>query len=140
MSSLKGIVESYMRKVSGLREHCERCLRTERWGGSVVLIVVDAASTSIGLSYFTAVVPKVEEFSKICRGLEGKNLEDLARADIDGLREVWRNRRSWIIAKNIASYLSTLSEDDRLALRTWAGNSKLERWREALLEELKELA
>jgi hypothetical protein len=72
--------------------------------------------------------------------LEGKNLEDLARADIDGLREVWRNRRSWIIAKNIASPLSTLSEDDRLALRTWAGNSKLEGWREALLEELKELA
>jgi hypothetical protein len=40
-----GIVESYMQKFSGLREHCERCLRTERWG-SVVLIVVDAASTS----------------------------------------------------------------------------------------------
>jgi len=69
--------------------------------------------------------------------LEGKNLEDLARADIDGLREVWRNRRSWIIAKNIASYLSTLSEDDRLALRTWAGNSKLERWREDPIGRIK---
>lgn len=69
--------------------------------------------------------------------MEGKNLEDLARADIDGLREVWRNRRSWIIAKNIASYLSTLSEDDRLALRTWAGNSKLERWREDPIGRIK---
>jgi hypothetical protein len=69
--------------------------------------------------------------------LEGKNLEDLARADIDGLREVWRNRRSWIIAKNIASYLSTLSEDDRLALRTWAVNLKLERWRENPIGRIK---
>jgi hypothetical protein len=69
--------------------------------------------------------------------LEGKNLEDLARADIDGLREVWRNRRSWIIAKNIASPLSTLSEDDRLALRTWAGNSKLEGWREDPIGRIK---
>jgi len=34
MSLLKSIVESYMRKVSGLKEHCNRCLRTERWGGS----------------------------------------------------------------------------------------------------------
>jgi len=36
MSSLKKIVDSYMQKVSGLKEHCERCLRTERWNGSVV--------------------------------------------------------------------------------------------------------
>jgi hypothetical protein len=138
MSSLKGIVESYMRKVSGLREHCERCLRTERWGGSVVLMVVDAAFTSIGLNYFTAVVPKVEEFSKkFVEDGRVRNLKDLARADIDGLREVWRNRRSWIIARNIASYLSTLSEDDRLALRTWAGNSKLEGWREDPIGRIK---
>jgi len=64
MSMLREIVASYMEKVSGLREYCERCLRTERWGSSVVLMVVDAAFTSIGLNYFTAVVPKVEEFNK----------------------------------------------------------------------------
>ncbi len=64
MSLLRGIVDSYMQKVSGLKEHCERCLRTERWGGSVVLMVVDAAFTSIGLNYFTAVVPKVKEFNE----------------------------------------------------------------------------
>lgn len=61
---LKHVVDSYMQKVSGLKEHCERCLRTERWSGSVILMVVDAAFTSIGLNYFTAVVPKVEEFNK----------------------------------------------------------------------------
>jgi hypothetical protein len=63
-SSLQEIVDSYMQKVIGLKEHCDRCLKTERWGGSVVLMVVDAAFTSIGLNYFTAVVPKVEEFNK----------------------------------------------------------------------------
>lgn len=32
-------------------------------------------------------------------------------------------------AKDIASYLSTLSEDDKTAFRTWARNADLENWR-----------
>jgi hypothetical protein len=129
MTRLKEIVDSYMQKVSGLKEHCDRCLRTERWGGSVVLMVVDAAFTSIGLNYFTAVVPKVEEFDK--RFVEAgriSNLKELAQADINELRETWKNKRSWVIAKGIASYLSTLSGDDKIALRTWASNASLEKW------------
>ena len=79
MLSLREIVDSYMRKVSGLREHCDRCLRTERWGGSVVLMVVDAAFTSIGLNYFTAVVPKVEEIDKkFVESVWVRRLKDLA--------------------------------------------------------------
>jgi len=118
--------------------YCSRCLRTERWSGCVVLMVVDAAFTSIGLNYFTAVVPKVEEFSK--RFVENgriKNLKELAVADINELREVWRNKRSWSIAKDVASYLSTLSEDDKLALRTWAANTRLEDWREDPIGRIK---
>jgi hypothetical protein len=42
MPSLKNIVDSHMRKVPELKEHCERCLRTERWNGNVVLMIVDA--------------------------------------------------------------------------------------------------
>jgi hypothetical protein len=61
MSLLKRIVDSYIQKISGIEEHCNRCLRIERWGESVVLMVVDVVFTSIGLNYFTAVVPKVEE-------------------------------------------------------------------------------
>jgi hypothetical protein len=138
MSLLKEIVDSYMGKVSGLREHCERCLRTERWGGSVVLMVVDAAFTSIGLNYFTAVVPRVEEFNKkFVENGRIRRLRDLADADIDELRTVWKNRRSWIIAKEIASYLSALSSDDRLALRTWARNARLENWREDPIGRIK---
>jgi hypothetical protein len=92
-------------------------------------MVVDAAFTSIGLNYFTAVVPKVEEFSR--RFVENgriRNLRELVETDINELRVVWKNRRSWAMAKGIASYLSTLSEDDKLALRTWATNARLENW------------
>jgi len=138
MPLLKKIVDSYMEEVTELREHCNRCLRTERWGGSVVLMVVDAAFTSIGLNYFTAVIPKVEEFNrKFVKNGKIRNLKDLANANINDLRSVWRNRRSWKIAKEIASYLSTLSEDDKAALRTWARNAKLENWREDPIGRIK---
>ena len=131
MSLLKGLVNSYMQRVSGVEIYCDRCLRTERWGESVVLMVVDAAFTSIGLNYFTAVVPKVEEFRrKFVESGWVRNLKTLEEAHVDELRKVWRNRRSWNIAKEIASYLSAMGVgDDRLALRTWAGNAKLEEWR-----------
>ena len=130
---LKNIVDSYMRMVSGIEEYCSRCLKTERWGGSVLLMVVDAAFTSIGLNYFTVVVPKVEEFNRKfveCKNV--RNLEELAKEDINELRGVWRNRRSWVTAKNIASYLSSsFSEiDDKTALRSWAGKANLEKWKE----------
>ncbi|MEM0268769.1 MAG: hypothetical protein QW221_04560 [Candidatus Korarchaeum sp.] len=128
---LKGIVDSYMRKVPGLKEYCERCLRTERWGGSVVLMVVDAAFTSIGLNYFKAVVPKVKEFEeRFVRSGRIRKLKELAEADLEDLRGIWRNLRSWRVAKEVASYLSTLSDDDRTALRTWAASSSLEGWKE----------
>jgi hypothetical protein len=41
------------------------------------------------------------------------------------------------MARDMASYLSTLSEDDKHALRTWASNTRLENWREDLLGGLK---
>jgi hypothetical protein len=138
MSSLKEIVDGCMCRVSGLDVYCSRCLGTERWGGCVVLMVVDAAFTSIGLNYFTAVVPRVEEFSR--RFVENgriRNLKELAEADINELSKVWKNRRSWIIAKGVASYLSTLSEDDKTALRTWASNARLENWWEDPIGKIK---
>jgi len=136
--SLKKIVDSYMQKVSGLKEHCDRCLKTERWNESVVLMVIDAAFTSIGLNYFTAVVPKVEEFRKeFVETRKIKNLKELANTDINELRKLWKNNRSWIIAKEIASYLSKISEDDKIALRAWAKNTKLEKWREDPIGRIK---
>jgi len=101
-------------------------------------MVVDAAFTSIRLNYFTAVVPKVEGFSKkFVENGRIENLRELAEADINELSKVWKNRRSWIIAKGIASYLSTLSEDNKTALRAWASNARLEGWREDLIGRIK---
>ena len=138
MPLLKKIVDSYMKKVQGIREYCERCLRTERYGGNVVLMIVDAAFTSIGLNYFTAVVPKVEEFNKkFVETGKIKNLKDLANADIEELSNVWKNRRSWQIAKEIASHLSKISSNDKEALRTWAKNASLEKWREDPIGKIK---
>ena len=56
-------------------------------------------------------------------------MKELANANIEELRTVWKNKRSWNIAKEIASYLSTLSNDDKIALRFWASNAKLENWK-----------
>ena len=140
MILLKKIVDDYMQKVPGIEEHCDRCLRTERWGGNVVLMIVDAAFTSIGLNYFTAVVPKVQEFNeKFVESGRIKTLRELAEADITELRNLWRNERSWTTAKNIASYLSNLSkgDDDRNVLGTWARNASLEGWREDPIGRIK---
>jgi len=137
MPSLKHIVDSYMAKVPGIEEHCNRCLNTARWGGSVVLMVVDAAFTSIGLNYFVAVVPKVNEFSK--KFVENGKitcLRDLASSDPNEMATIWKNRRSWSIARNISSYLATLG-DDRTALRMWARRADLQNWREDPIGKIK---
>ncbi|MEM3561238.1 MAG: hypothetical protein QW149_07675 [Nitrososphaerota archaeon] len=127
-----------MKKVSGLKEYCERCLRTERYNGNVVLMIVDAAFTSIGLNYFTSVVPKVEEFyEEFIKNGKIKNLKDLSNVNINELRKIWKNKRSWKIAKEISSYLSTLSNDDKMALRTWAKNANLEKWKEDPIGKIK---
>lgn len=130
---LAEVVSTYMSKTVGLKEHCARCLRTERWNGSVVLMVVDAAFTSIGLNYFTAVVPKVIKFKEEfvdCGKVE--SLESLSNLPEEEAKSIWRNRRSWQAAKSIAFYLHKVKEgealDDRRALRLWAANSHLENW------------
>ncbi|MCQ8892277.1 MAG: hypothetical protein NQU41_02730 [Candidatus Methanosuratincola sp.] len=131
MGNLKAIVDEYMSMARGIDEMCTRCLRTERWGGSVTLMVVDAAFTSIGLNYFTAVVPKVDYFRReFVEAGRIKTLKDLAESGTDELLEVWRNRRSWEAARGIASYLSALPYGtDREALRSWARSSSLVNWR-----------
>lgn len=132
---LKRIVDGYMNLVPEIRLHCERCLKTKRYGGNVVLMVVDSAFTSIGLNYFKAVVPKVLEFKREFG--EIKKLRDLANANFEELRKIWKNRRSWNVAIEVAKHLSSLSTDDRIALRTWAKNSSLENWKEDAVGKIK---
>ncbi|GBC74830.1 hypothetical protein HRbin06_00137 [archaeon HR06] len=63
--------------------------------------------------------------------------KELAEADLEELKKVWKNKRSWIIAKEIASYLSTICKDDKTALRTLARNAKVENWREDHIGRIK---
>ncbi len=139
---LKSIVSSYMQKVPEVQSYCSRCLATKRWGGNVTLMVVDAAFTSIGLNYFLGVVPKVKEFDEeFVKTGKIKTLKDLASANIEELHRVWKNRRSWEVAKGIASYLSALENDKRIsereAFRLWAKSAKLNGWKDDEIGKIK---
>lgn len=107
----------------------------------MVLMVVDAAFTSIGLNYFTAVVPNVVRFEKelLATG-KVRTLEDISLLGLDQVQSIWRNRRSWQMANSVASYLQELavadSLDERGALRRWAANACLERWQEDPIGEI----
>lgn len=131
--NLKKIIDSYMQKVPEVKEYCERCLRTERWYGNVVLMIVDAAFTSIGLNYFQTVVPRVERFRlEFVESGKIRILEDLPAASDDELEQVWKNKRSWQMAKSIAAYLAALKKEkkfqDRQAFIHWAKCARLENW------------
>jgi hypothetical protein len=130
---LKDVVDSYMQKVPEVGEYCQRCLRTERWHGNVVLMVVDAAFTSIGLNYFQTVVPKVEKFRKeFVESGKIRTLGDLPTVNDDELKKIWRNKRSWQMAKSVTSHLAKIKRekmlDDRQALIHWANRASLENW------------
>lgn len=126
---LETIIDSYMKKVPGIRQLCERCLRVERYDGNVVLMVVDASFVSLGMNYFTVVVPKVIDFKEefVDTNKIG-GLKDLADYDLGELTEVWKNKRSWNVAKEVADHLDSIDRSDREALVKWAGKSSLRNW------------
>jgi hypothetical protein len=134
ISRLKIIVEREMRQVPEVVDYCNRCLDTGRWDGSILLMIVDCSFTSIGLSYFHSVVPGVERFRKqfLDTG-RMHNLDDLPGADENDLRNLWKNKRSWIMGKAIASHFAILKREndlnDRATLRHWAKSASLDDWR-----------
>lgn len=133
---LSQAIRQYMSRTRGLHEYCERCLKTDRWNSNVVLMVIDAAFTSIGLNYFTSVVPHVVKFeNKFVATGQIKTIKDLSTVKLNDVECVWKNRRSWHAAKEIAAYLhlSGLAQhlnNDKATLRHWAKNSSLEHWRD----------
>ncbi len=131
--TVKEAADSYMQQVPEVSDYIERCLRTERWDGLVVLMLVDAAFTSIGLNYFRSVVPRVEQFrQEFVETGKIRSVEDLVAADDTFLECVWKNKRSWHMAKSVASYLAGLKKekgfDDRQAFIYWAKNASLDNW------------
>jgi hypothetical protein len=139
---LKDVVDSYMQQVPEVSEYCQRCLKTERWHGNTVLMVVDAAFTSIGLNYFQSVVPKVDKFRReFVETGKIRTVEDLAAAGEEELEKIWRNKRSWQMAKSVASYLAGIKKDkglnDRQAFIYWAKNARLDDWEKDPVGEIK---
>ncbi len=130
-----------MNSVLGIKAYCDRCLNAERYGGNVVLMVVDASFMSIGVNYFTVVVPAVFEFRK--RFVETGEIScfrDLADYSIDELRNVWRNGRSWNVAKKISERLEEMkreNESDRDVFIRWAGESDLHGWDQDVVGSIK---
>ncbi|KXB09309.1 hypothetical protein AKJ35_01005 [candidate division MSBL1 archaeon SCGC-AAA833F18] len=135
MMELSSVIDDYMAKTTGLKKFCDRCLKSERWSGNVVLMVVDAAFDSIGLNYFNSIVPKVMEFEEaFVKNGEVNNLKDLSQLPHEQVKNIWANKRSWSVAKSVASYLHESGRNrglnDRKALREWARNTSLEGWKQ----------
>ena len=131
---LKKVLDTYMKKVPEVKDFCNRCLKTERWDSSIILMIVDAAFDSIGLNYFKTVVPNVEEFRiEFMETGRIKSMEDLVSTNTEELRKIWRNRRSWSLAKSAANYLINLKKekglDERKAFIYWAKRAKIENWK-----------
>jgi len=96
-------------------------------------MVVDAAFTSIGLNYFQSVVPRVYKFrQEFVETGKIHTLEDLAAANYDELESVWKNKRSWHMAKSVARHLAGIKSekgfDDKQAFIYWAKHAQLDGW------------
>lgn len=120
------------------RDGEQRCFDGKRWGGNAVLIVVDAALDSIGLSYFQIVVPRVrrfyEDYVKTGQIASLETLSKLTPQD-PRLRKIMNNERCWRAAINIGRVLNQIKrenglESDFAALRFWAEEANYETWRE----------
>lgn len=128
---LKNIIDAHLQKVPEVKRYCQRCLNTERWDGNIIVMIVDASFTSIGLNYFQTVVPNVVLFKRqfIDNG-KIKFFQDLISKPDEELYAIWKNKRSWRIAKEVCSSLSTIKEqtnlDNKHTFIYWAGSSRLE--------------
>ncbi|MFW6055788.1 MAG: hypothetical protein ACOC9B_00555 [Chloroflexota bacterium] len=95
----------------------------------MTLMIVDAAFMSIGLNYFISVVPAVATYEACMeRGEVPQTLEDLSTISYDMVCGIWKNRRSWQVARSVAGQLVNYSHDDRSALREWAAQAPVVGW------------
>ena len=136
--------ERFASVLEAAREGERRCLRGERWGGSAVLMLVDAALDSIGLNYFNIVVPRVRKFwEEFVRTGEIDSFEKLAERSPDdtSLLKIMRNRRVWNVAVSASRVFNALKERECLsdfeALRRWAERAEPEKWREDEIGRIK---
>ena len=132
LKALRQELNSLAKKSPETLVFCRRVLNSERYGGNAILMVVDSAITSVGVNYFSVVVPRVLEFRRkfVDTGMI-THLDDLLKWEGSDFYSVWRNRRSWSVAFGITETLLDYGEDV-YGLRNWAERSELEGWREWL--------
>ncbi len=136
--SLHELINSKIKNFQGLKTLCDRCLNSQRWSGNVALMILDVAFTSVGVNYFQVVVPKVKTFeSEFVKTGKVSTLSCLAHFEFKEAFHIWKNLRSWNVAKEIAKYLSKLSPNDRKSLRLWAETSSLDDWKKDPIGRIK---
>ncbi|WP_059176509.1 hypothetical protein [Thermodesulfovibrio aggregans] len=136
--SLHKLITSKIKNFQELKTICDRCLNTERWNGNVLLMVLDAAFTSVGVNYFQVVVPKIKDFeSDFVKTGKVTSLFSFANFDFSKALYIWKNSRSWNVAKQIAANLSKISNNDRESLRLWARESSIENWKSDSIGKIK---
>ena len=134
----ESIEEKFRDVLKEAREYEKKCLNGEIWDGNAVLMVVDAALTSIGVNYFKIVVPLVKRFQdEYVKTGQIASFEDFAKlsAEDKRLRGIIANRRSWSVAINVCKELNTVRKENDLksdleALRFWAEKTDYEKWSE----------
>jgi len=130
--------EKFRSVLKEAQEYEKKCLNSEIWDGNAVLMVVDAALTSIGLNYFKLVVPLVERFhDDYVKTGQIASFEEFAKLTPEDqrLRGIIDNKRSWNVAINICKELNTIEKENDLksdldALKFWAEKADYEKWRE----------
>ncbi len=129
LSRLAEILHSKIKQIPDIHKIARKCLNTERWNGSVVLMLLDAAITSTGVNYFSVVIPKVRQFERefLHRG-KLFSLRDFSKLKIESLFHIFKNKRALRMVIEIANYLINVSDSDKEAIRIWAKNAKLETW------------
>ncbi len=136
--------ERFSDVLDAAHEGARRCMSGKRWGGSAVLMLVDAALDSIGLNYFNIVVPRVRKFwEEFVRTGEIDSFEKLAERSPDdtSLLKIMKNRRVWNVAVSASRVFNALKERECLsdfeALRRWAERAEPEKWREDEIGRIK---
>ena len=134
----ESIEEKFRSVLKEAREYEKKCLNGEIWDGNAVLMVVDAALTSIGINYFKLVVPLVERFhNDYVKTGQITSFEDFAKLSPEDkrLRRIIDNKRSWSATINICKELNMIKEENDLksdlyALKFWAEKANYEKWSE----------
>ncbi|MHA1409126.1 MAG: hypothetical protein ACTSQY_02185 [Candidatus Odinarchaeia archaeon] len=134
--------KKYLNYLNSARVFEQRCLNGKRWGGNPLLIIVDSALDSAGLSYFNIVVPRVKKFKTafIDTG-RATSLSDFAKysAENPELLSLFNSRRIWAAAIKMADEFNKMRKNDEpplVVMRKWAEEADYRKWHEDVIGKI----